>query len=237
MTTDLFQLVILAGGLATRLRPITETIPKSLVDVNGEPFIAHQLRLLQRKGIRNIVMCVGYLGEQIIEAIGDGHRYGVHITYSFDGPKLLGTAGAIKQALPLLNDNFFVLYGDSYLPCDYFATQQTYIQHQKLALMTVFKNGGQWDSSNVEFVDHQILVYDKKNKTERMQYIDYGLGIFNKRAFERVPQDEAYDLALLYQNLLAEHQLSAFEVKQRFYEAGSFTGIQELGLYLTEFAY
>jgi len=114
MKSGLFQVVILAGGLATRLRPMTETIPKSLVDVNGEPFIAHQLRLLEQNGIRDIVMCVGYLGEQIIKVIGDGKEYGVNIAYSFDGPQLLGTAGAIKQTMPLLKDTFFVLYGDSY---------------------------------------------------------------------------------------------------------------------------
>lgn len=237
MKSDLFQVVILAGGLATRLRPMTETIPKSLVDVNGEPFIAHQLRLLKHHGIRDILMCVGYLGEQLIEVIGDGKEYGVNIAYSFDGPKLLGTAGAIKQAMPLLQDTFFVLYGDSYLPCDYQAVQDAYVKSQKLALMTVFKNSGQWDTSNVEFADGQILVYDKKNKTERMQYIDYGLGVFNKQAFNQLPSHEPYDLALLYQNLLAEQQLSAYEVKERFYEAGSFAGIKELGYYLSSREY
>ncbi len=232
MKSGLFQVVILAGGLATRLRPMTETIPKSLVDVNGEPFIAHQLRLLEQNGIRDIVMCVGYLGEQIIKVIGDGKEYGVNIAYSFDGPQLLGTAGAIKQTMPLLKDTFFVLYGDSYLPCDYKAVQDAYMHSQKLALMTVFRNSGQWDTSNVEFANGHILVYDKKNKTERMQYIDYGLGLFNKQAFNQVSGNEPYDLALLYQHLLAEQQLSAYEVKERFYEAGSFAGIKELESYI-----
>jgi MurNAc alpha-1-phosphate uridylyltransferase len=233
MKLDLFQVVILAGGLATRLRPMTETIPKSLVDVNGKPFIAHQLQLLQQQGIRDIVLCVGHLGEQIIHAIGDGKNYGVNIVYSFDGYQLLGTAGAIKQAMPLLQENFFVLYGDSYLPCNYAQIQAFFIANKTLSLMTVFKNKGQWDTSNVEFIDGCILAYDKKNKTERMHYIDYGLGLFNKAAFHQVPDNQSYDLAVLYQNLLVQQQLSAFEVTERFYEAGSFAGIKELEYYLS----
>ncbi len=235
MKTDLFQVVILAGGLATRLRPTTEKIPKSLMDINGEPFIVHQLRLLKQKGIREIVICVGYLGDQIINVIGDGKEYGVNVVYSWDGPQLLGTAGAIKQAMHCLNDSFFVLYGDSYLPCDYKNAQTAFINSQKLALMTVFRNSGQWDTSNVEFVNGEIGVYDKVNRTPRMQYIDYGLGIFNKQVFNEVPNDQPYDLALLYQKLLAEQQLAAFEVVERFYEAGSFAGINELEYYLSSY--
>jgi NDP-sugar pyrophosphorylase family protein len=233
MTSDVFQTVILAGGLATRLRPMTETLPKSLVDVNGEPFIVHQLRLLQQNGIRDIVLCVGYLGDRIREAVGDGKAYGVNLIYSFDGAHLLGTAGAIKQAMPLLQDSFFVLYGDSYLPCDYASVQAAFTTSNKLALMTVFRNEGQWDTSNVEFNQGNVLAYDKKNRTERMRYIDYGLGVFNKQAFDHVPPSEAYDLACLYQHLLKQQQLAAFEVQERFYEAGSFAGIEELGYYLS----
>lgn len=232
---DLFPVVILAGGLATRLRPITEKIPKSLVDINGEPFIAHQLRLLTKHGIKQVVMCIGYLGEMVRDYLGDGSQFGLNVTYSFDGPKLLGTAGAIKQALPMLhNENFFVLYGDSYLPCDYAAVQQTFIDSHKKSLMTVFRNQGQWDKSNVEFANGEILIYDKQQKTNRMHYIDYGLGIFNKKAFEHVPENQDYDLALLYQELLRSKQLAAHEVTQRFYEVGSFAGITELGYYLAE---
>jgi len=179
MKDTLFPVVILAGGLATRLRPLTETIPKSLVNINGEPFIVHQLRLLQRNGIKKVVMCIGYLGEQIIARIGDGSEFDLQVSYVFDGPKLLGTAGAIKKALPELPEHFFVLYGDSYLPCDYAAVQKSFLNCRKQALMTVFKNNGQWDSSNVEFKFGQIINYDKKNKTDRMHYIDYGLGILS----------------------------------------------------------
>lgn len=232
MKSNIFPVVILAGGLATRLRPLTETIPKSLIDVNGEPFIAHQLRLLRKNNIERVVLCLGYLGEQVMNFVGNGQQFDLNVSYSFDGLTLLGTAGAIKQALYLLDDAFFVLYGDSYLPCDYLAAQKKFTNSDKLALMSVFKNNGQWDTSNVEFKNNQILVYDKKNKTERMKYIDYGLGIFNKKAFEWIPKNQDYDLAVLYQDLLKKHQLTGFEVEQRFYEVGSFIGIEELGCYL-----
>lgn len=228
----IFPVVILAGGLATRLRPLTETIPKSLVEVNGEPFVAHQLRLLQQQGVRHVTMCLGYLGEMVVDYVGDGSQFGLQVSYSFDGPTLLGTAGAIKKTLSTLDENFFVLYGDSYLPCHYAAVQQTFIASHKNSLMTVFRNQGKWDTSNVEFADGQILVYDKVHKTEKMLYIDYGLGIFNKTAFDIVPENEVFDLALLYQKLLASNQLAAHEITQRFYEVGSFAGINELGYYL-----
>jgi N-acetyl-alpha-D-muramate 1-phosphate uridylyltransferase len=228
----LFSVAILAGGLATRLRPITEKIPKSLVDLNGEPFIAHQLRLLHGKGIRRAVLCVGFLGEKIREIIGDGQSFGVQVDYSFDGEKLLGTAGAISKALPLLGPEFFVLYGDSYLVCDYRAVQEEYLAQKKLALMTVFRNAGQWDTSNVEFSNGQLLAYDKKNWTPRMHFIDYGLGVFSEEAFARVPSDEPFDLAQLYMNLLGEGQLAGMEVPERFYEIGSPAGLQETAQFL-----
>jgi N-acetyl-alpha-D-muramate 1-phosphate uridylyltransferase len=230
----LFPVVILAGGLATRLRPLTHTQPKALIEVNGEPFIAHQLRLLYQHGIRDVVVCLGYLGEQIIDAVGDGQQFGVTVSYSQDGPVLLGTAGAIKNAFPLLGEHFFVLYGDSYLPCHYAAAQQAFLQSQKTALMTVFFNQGQWDTSNVEFNHGTIYAYDKHNRTERMHYIDYGLGVFNKAAFAHLPTDKPSDLACLYQELLTQQQLAALEVKERFYEVGSFSGIEELRCFLAE---
>jgi MurNAc alpha-1-phosphate uridylyltransferase len=232
MQKSSFPVVILAGGLATRLRPLTETIPKSLVVVNGEPVVAHPLRLLRHNGIERVVMCLGYLGEMVQEYVGDGKQFGLHVSYAFDGPTLLGTAGAIKQTLPLLDDNFFVLYGDSFLPCDYLSVQNTFIASQKQALMTVFHNQGQWDKSNVEYADGKILKYDKNQQTSHMHYIDYGLGIFNKCAFDQVASAQSYDLALLYQYLLQHNQLAAHEVKERFYEVGSFAGISELGYYL-----
>jgi NDP-sugar pyrophosphorylase family protein len=227
----MLPVAILAGGLATRLRPITDKIPKALVDVNGQPFIAHQLRLLASRGIDRVVLCLGYRGEMVQDFVGDGRQFGLHVDYSFDGPVLRGTAGAIHPALPLLGESFFVLYGDSYLPCDYAAVEQAFLSSGKTALMTVFRNEGQWDSSNVEFDGNRILVYDKKNRTPRMRHIDYGLGAFHGRAFSAlaVPSGPgSVDLAALYQDLLARNELAAFEARERFYEIGSVEGIREL---------
>jgi NDP-sugar pyrophosphorylase family protein len=224
----MLPIAILAGGLATRLRPVTETIPKALIEIAGEPFLGHQLRLLSRGGIRHAVLCVGYLGEQIREYAGDGSAFGLRVDYAFDGPHLLGTAGAIRQALPLLGDAFLVVYGDSYLPCDYGAVAQAFLVSGKLALMTVYRNAGQWDSSNVEFSEGRILAYDKANRTPRMHHIDYGLGVFRRQAFAAVPGNRPHDLAALYQSLLRQGELAAWESPQRFYEIGSQEGIREL---------
>jgi NDP-sugar pyrophosphorylase family protein len=219
---------ILAGGLATRLRPLTETIPKSLIEVNGEAFIAHQLRLLKAQQIERVVLCTGYLGERIQEFVGDGRRFGLEVAFSSDGEKPLGTGGALRKALPLLDDVFFVLYGDSYLTCSFSAVQKSFEEAGKLSLMTVFRNEGRYDKSNVEYRDGRIAAYDKTGANASMHYIDYGLGIFSSELLRRYPQNEALDLATVYQNALASDEVSGFEVQERFYEIGSFSGISEL---------
>ncbi len=220
-------IAILAGGRATRLRPMTETVPKSLLELNGEPFAVHQLRLLQAKGVRHVVLCVGHLGALIQRAIGNGAAFGLQVDYSFDGPALLGTAGAIKNALPKLGGSFFVMYGDSYLPCDYAAIERNFESASVLGMMTVFRNDGKWDTSNVEFEAGTILAYSKTNRNPRMHYIDYGLGVFRAEAFERVPAGKPCDLAEVYTDLLQRKQLAAFEVRERFYEIGSPGGLKE----------
>ncbi len=219
---------ILAGGLGTRLFPVTEKIPKALVEVAGIPFITHQLRLLRSHGIDRVVLCVGHFGSKIEAYLEDHPEPRMHIAYSLDGPTLLGTAGALVRALPLLGDRFFVVYGDSYLPCDYQAVDSAHRQSSKEALMTVFRNDGLWEQSNVEFADGRILAYDKKFRTGGMNHVDYGLGVFSSSAFHRVPPDTAFDLASLYQMLLADGQLAAFEVAERFYEIGSVQGLADL---------
>ena len=219
---------ILAGGLATRLRPITEKVPKLLIEVAGEPFFSHQIRLLKKAGLTRLVLCVGYLGEKIIELYGDGSKWGVHIEYSFDGPKLLGTGGALIQALPKLGDAFYVLYGDSYLPIDYLAVGDFFLRSGKLGLMTVFENQERYDASNVRFESGEIKVYDKKNKVPEMRHIDYGLGVFRAQAFAGLPHDAVVDLAQVQQALVARQQLAGYEIKQRFYEIGSHAGLGEL---------
>ena len=147
----MFPVVILAGGLATRLRPLTETVPKALIEVANKPFICHQLDYLKNQGITQVVLCIGYLGEKIQAIVGDGSAWDIKVSYSFDGPVLLGTGGALKQALRYVDDSFFVLYGDSYLPIDYQVIETAFISSKKPALMTVLKNANQWDKSNVIF--------------------------------------------------------------------------------------
>ncbi len=232
MTCAAVSAAILAGGLATRLLPLTEAIPKSLIDVNGEPFIAHQLRLLRENQIERVVLCVGHLGEKIQEIIGDGARFDLEVEYSFDAPNLLGTAGALKCALPRLLDDFLVLYGDSYLDFDYQAAWRSFQASNKLSLMTVFANEGRWENSNVEYDGVRIISYDKQNAAGHMRYVDYGLGLFKKEAFGCVPTGQPYDLAQLYQEMLKQNQLAAFEVRNRFYEIGSVSGLQETRQYL-----
>jgi NDP-sugar pyrophosphorylase family protein len=239
---------ILAGGLATRLRPITTKIPKSLIPVAGKPFLAHQLELLRSRGVRRAVLCVGYLGEMIQRQFGDGSAFGVKLDYSFDssrrgdlprrsetktgveadGPRLLGTGGALKRALPLLGREFFVLYGDSYLPVEYRPIAEFFQRSGKLGCMTVYRNEGRYDTSNVVFHNDEIVVYDKQNRVPEMRHIDYGLSLFRATAFDAWPVDESFDLADVMGRLVREKQLAGYEVRQRFYEIGSPAGLAEL---------
>ena len=218
---------ILAGGLATRLRPVTENIPKSLVPVAGKPFLARQLELLHSRGIRRAVICVGHLGEMIQRDFGPD-AFGVQIDYAFDGPQLLGTGGALKRALPLLGPEFFVLYGDSYLPIDYRPVAEFFQRSHKLGCMTVYRNEGRYDTSNVVFGKNEIRVYNKKNRTPEMCHIDYGLSVFQAAAFDAFPADQPFDLAEVMSQLVRANQLAGFEVHERFYEIGSPTGLAEL---------
>jgi NDP-sugar pyrophosphorylase family protein len=219
---------ILAGGLATRLRPITEKIPKSLIPVAGKPFLAHQVELLHSRGIRRAVLCLGHLGEMIQRDFGDGSAYGVKLEYSFDGPKLLGTGGAIKRALPLLGREFFVLYGDSYLPLQYTPVAEFFRRSGRLGCMTVYRNEGKYDTSNVVYRDGGIIVYDKKVKSPEMRHIDYGLSLFQAPVFEAYAAGQVFDLAEVMGKLVREKQLAGYEVPKRFYEMGSPAGLAEL---------
>ncbi|MBA3872765.1 MAG: NTP transferase domain-containing protein [Anaerolineae bacterium] len=223
---------ILAGGLATRLYPVTQTIPKSLVEVAGKPFIVHQLERLRQQGITRVVLCVGNLGDQIVELLGNGQTYDLDIQYSFDGPALRGTGGAIQQALPLLDGTFFVLYGDSYLQCDYRALDAFFHQSSSLGVMTVFRNEGQWDKSNIIFKDGLIVTYDKHQHLPEMHYIDYGLSLLKGEIFRSTPVGQAFDLADVYRQLVREKQMAGFEVTTRFYEIGSHDGLAETRAYL-----
>jgi NDP-sugar pyrophosphorylase family protein len=227
----MLPVAILAGGLATRLGALTQSTPKSLIAIDGEPFVAHQLRMLRKNGIERVILCVGHMGEMIERTVGGGDEFGVKVEYSYDGPALLGTAGAIRSALPKLGESFFAMYGDSYLPCDYAAVESEFWRSGKLGLMTVFRNEGQWDTSNVKFEEGRILAYSKKNRTARMRYIDYGLGVFRAQAFAK---SCAADLADVYADLLEKGELAGLEVRERFYEIGSPAGLEETAKYLSQ---
>jgi NDP-sugar pyrophosphorylase family protein len=229
-----YPVAILAGGLATRLRPITEKIPKVLVPVANKPFLTHQLELLRKEGITRAVLCLGYLGEMVERDFGNGAPYGVQLDYSFDGPKLLGTGGALKRALPKLGEQFFVLYGDSYLPIPFAPIAEFFASSGKLGLMTVYRNEGKYDTSNVVFGDGEIKVYDKKQRLPEMRHIDYGLSLFRREVFERYPSDQVFDLADVMRDLVAAKQLAGYEVRDRFYEIGSHQGLEELNALLGE---
>lgn len=227
-------IAILAGGLATRLKPITEKIPKSLVEIAGEPFIAHQLRQLRGEGAHKVVLCVGHLWEQIRDFVGNGSSFDLAVDYSQDGDKQLGTGGALKKALPKLGDEFLVLYGDSYLPTKFVPVVEAFRASKRPALMSVYQNKDLWDQSNVVFQDGQILAYNKKHKVPEMKHIDYGLGAFCAAAFDNYDEGTAFDLADLSRELLAQGKLAGYEVHERFYEIGSHQGMRETDEFLRQ---
>jgi NDP-sugar pyrophosphorylase family protein len=227
-------LAILSGGPAMRMRPLTEKIPKAMLEVGGEPFVAHQLRHAAREGIDRVVLCIGYLADQIESFVGNGSAFGLAVDYSHEPPELLGTGGALRLALPLLGDEFLVQYGDSFLDIHYATIMQVFRNSGRQALMTVFRNDGRWDTSNVEFASGEIRNYDKCNRTPAMAFIDYGLGVLRADALKKWPRGERIDLADMYRDLLARGELAGHEVHQRFYEIGSAEGLAEADRYLRE---
>ncbi len=235
----MLQCVILAGGAGTRMRPATDEMPKALLPVLGRPFTDWQLELLAKQGVERVLYSVGYRGEMIRDHVGDGGRWGLEVSYVDDGHHLRGTAGALHLALHLgeLEEAFFVLYGDSYLPVDFSAIEHAWEQTSLPALMTVFRNDGQWDTSNAVYRDGQVVLYDKDRPADRvddMHWIDYGLSVLAREAVaERVPHEEATDLAELMRDLSREGKLAGFEASERFYEAGSPEGLRDLERYLS----
>lgn len=219
---------ILAGGLATRLRPITTTIPKAMVEVAGKPFIDWQLAQLRAQGLRRVVLCLGFLGEQVEQFVGDGSRWGLQVGYSHDGDVLLGTGGALRRALPQLGDAFWILYGDSYLPVDYAAVADTWQRSGLSGLMTVYRNEGLYDTSNVIFDQGSIVLYDKKQRLPEMAHIDYGLGLLKSDVLAAWPENHVFDLAEVYTEMVKQGKMAGHEVHQRFYEIGSHAGLAEL---------
>lgn len=230
-------IAILAGGLATRLRPLTETIPKSMVEVAGRPFIEHQLRLLVREGIIEVVVCSGHLGEQIEEFVGDGARFGCRVRYSSDGGKQLGTGGALKRALPMLGKCCMVMYGDSYLDTNFRAIFVAFQKSGQPALMTVCLNDAGLGLSNAEFANGTIVCYDKVNRTSTMRHIDYGLAVLDTEVVRSWPATGAFDLAETFGDLARRKLLAGYEVQERFYEIGSPEGLAETDAFIRRTMY
>lgn len=231
MENELFSVVVLAGGLATRLGSQSEVMPKSLMTIHNMPFVDYQLKLLYQQGIREVIFCVGHLGEMIENHVGNGQKYGMSIKFFYDGEPLKGTAGAIKHILPWLPENFFVIYGDCYLPCDANAIQQAFIAGKQPALMTVVNSENLYHESNIVLENDQIIKYDKFNPTSKMKFIDYGFEVFNQSAFDYMPQETIFDLSHLFEILHARTKLAAFTVETPFYEVGSFEGIKRFSAF------
>ena len=228
------QVAILAGGMATRLQPLTQAVPKSLIRIHGRPFLEYQLDLLRRGGVTDIVLCLGYLGEQIESYLGEGKQWGISIRYSYDGERLLGTAGALKNAEKLLDDRFFIIYGDSYLFLDFSAVAAYFNELNKLGLMVVYKNYNRYDRSNAVIEGNLVRRYSKTEKTPDMIYIDYGTSLLRKEALELVPTGEVYSTEELFAELIRREELLAYEVNERFYQVGTPEGLEEFKEYIAQ---
>ncbi len=218
---------ILASGLATRLRAVPERFPKSPALVAGKPFLAGQLEMLHSRGIRRAVLCVSYLGEMIRRDFGS-EAFGVKLDYSLDGPKLPGSGGAVLRALPMLGPEFFVLHGDSCLPVKFGPVVDFFHRSGKLGCLSVCRNDGRPDASNVVLAENEIKVYDRKNRVPAMQHIDCGLSVFRAAAFDGFPADEPFDLADVMGLLVREKQLAGFEAREGFCEVDAPGGLSEL---------
>ena len=229
---SLSPVCILAGGFGTRLGDAVAATPKPLLEVGGRPFLFHQLGLLKTFGADRIVICTGYLGGLIQNAIGDGSSFGLHVDYSEDGPTAIGTAGAVRKAAPLLGDRFLVLYGDTYLRIDYAAVDRAASNSGLPALMTVLRNEGQWDTSNVEYANNLVVRYDKHHPNASMDYIDYGLSVLTREALERTDTSDK-DLASVFTALSADGLLAGYEATERFYEIGTPAALAEASAFLT----
>ena len=231
--TGMPPIAVLAGGLATRMWPLTEQLSKVLLEVAGEPFIAHQLRLFAREGIRDVKLLVGYCWEQIELFVGDGSRFGVKVDYIVDGPTLLGTGGAVRHALDRLGGEFLVTYGDSWLDAPYPPVVEAFHASGRPALMCVFRNENRWDASNVHFENGVIRCYSKKFRRPEMHHIDWGLGMLTASALATRPMGKPWDLAELYEELSISGRVAGYEMTRKFYEIGSFEGLAEANLLLS----
>ncbi len=232
------QCLILAGGLATRMRPITTEIPKAMIEVAGRPFADIQLEWLAAEGVTDVVYSIGYRGEQIADHVGDGAQFGLRVRYVDEGATLKGTGGALRKALDegVLDEAFGVLYGDSYLTVPIADVFARFAALQPAALMTVWRNEGRFDTSNVQLSGDWVVRYDKTAvdpAAAGLHWIDYGFSIMSRETVNtRIPSGEIADLAVLQRALSDERRLAGYEVPDRFYEIGSPAGLAELEAHL-----
>ncbi len=222
---------ILAGGLATRLHPLTLDYPKSMISIHGYPFIGWQLQQLSREGITSIVLCLGHKASEIVEFVGDGNQFGLNVVYSIENTQL-GTGGAIKNAEHLLGEVFGVLYGDSYLPINYLEVFDKFTPSKELVLMTIYENSNKFDKSNVFLQSDGSLYYSKNYPLPQMTHIDYGFSVFSREAIHSIPVGESSDLSKVLEKLSRKGLVGGLEIQERFYEVGSLNGIVELEKFL-----
>jgi NDP-sugar pyrophosphorylase family protein len=221
------QAVILAGGLGTRLQPLTRSVPKPMVNVHDRPFLEYELTLLAQNGITDVVLCVGYLGEQVLRHFGSGRTLGIQIQYSWDGEQLVGPIGALKNAESLLEDSFFVLYGDAYLRLDYQALMDSILFSNRLGAMAVLHNYDEYGPSDLLVEDGIVKEYDKKHSRPELEWVNFGVSALRRQALQLVEPRRFCDEETFYGQLIAQRQLIAFEVKDRFYEIGNPSGLEQ----------
>ena len=226
------QMVILCGGFATRLGDLAKNIPKSMIDIYGKPFLWYQIENLKRYDIRDIVLCVGHLSEKIIHYFDDGKKLGVNIKYSHDGDKPLGAIGALKKAEPLLDNIFFIMYGDSYLTVNYQEVYSFFKKYDKSGCMVVYKNNDKYDKSNLIVKDNMVVDYGKEKHSKEMIYIDYGTTLLRKITLKKIPLDTFYTTGEFFSKLIKQKQLLAYEANKRFYHIGNPEALEEFREYI-----
>jgi N-acetyl-alpha-D-muramate 1-phosphate uridylyltransferase len=232
------QAVVLAGGLATRMQPRTLTVPKSMLEVAGRPFVDWQLERMAACGVRDVVMCVAHLAAQIEAHVGDGSRHGVRVRWAHEGPTLLGTAGAVRATLELLEPQFLVTYGDSYLPFDYSEPLRILEAHADCdGVMAIYKNDGKWDASNVVTdaagaTGAWVVRYEKNQADPAFDHIDYGATALRREVIAALPPGEPRALDAIQSELARRKRLRACVAHERFFEIGSPGGLSELDRHL-----
>lgn len=229
--------LILAGGLGTRMRSITgDKTPKALLTIGEKPFIEWQVRWLKKLGMTKLILSIGHGGELIENFLNTLSDLNLEIKIVYDGPTLLGTGGAVKKSLGLLEENFFVTYGDSFLFFDGIKMMNAHLDSQKPITMMVYKNKNQGDKSNVSILNSE-MIYDKKNIKPDMDYIDYGVSAFQRKYFLQNSNQDIFDLADLVSKASYKNEVFPYFAKHMFFEVGSPQGLENLSQFLRKHHY